>query len=91
MEAFYYSHSYIRNHYSYYFAAYDNIEEYLDIQFRLLREDFVSTIRQGIKAFKQNPNLKGPERFRSGDVKAYENFVIKKPVFGRTGMNYIVQ
>ena len=73
------------------FPAFENVEDYLDIQFRLLREDFVATIREGIKAFKKNPSLRGPERFRSGDVKVYENFTVLVPIFGQNGMNYVVQ
>lgn len=70
------------------FAGYDSIDDYLDVQFRLLREDFVSTIREGIKGFKKNPILSGANRFKSGDVKIYENFTILSPNFGRNGITY---
>ncbi|XP_069677368.1 NFX1-type zinc finger-containing protein 1-like [Periplaneta americana] len=32
-------------------AAYDSVDDYLDIQFRLLREDFVSPLREGISDY----------------------------------------
>ena len=67
------------------------MDDYLDIQFRLLREDFVSTIRQGVKDFKANPNLVGANRFRSGDVKVYEKFTVLTPNFGKSGITYRIK
>lgn len=37
---------------------YDNIDQYLDIQFRLLREDFIRPLREGICDYIKNPSLK---------------------------------
>ncbi|KAF6035809.1 ZNFX1 [Bugula neritina] len=71
-------------------GAFDGVEDYLDVQFRLLREDFVSTLRTGIRDYRDNPHLTGDHRFRSGDVKAYENFTITSPNFGRNGITYVV-
>lgn len=48
-------------------GKYDNILHYLDVHFRLLREDCVSSIRDGIISFRQDPN------FTSLDVFVYRN------------------
>ena len=62
-----------------------SVDDYLDIQFRLLREDFIYTLRNGIKEYTENPFQKG------GDVRVYENITILTPNFGRSGINYLVQ
>lgn len=61
------------------------VDDYLDIQFRLLREDFIYTLRNGIKEHIENPLQ------RSGDVRVYENMTILTPNFGKNGLNYFVQ
>lgn len=66
-------------------------DDYLDVQFRLLREDFVSTIRNGIRDYKKNQTLTGPQKFKSGDVKIYDNLYIAGSSFGRDGLTYIVR
>lgn len=33
-------------------GTYDNVEHYIDVQFRLLREDFIAPIREGIQCYK---------------------------------------
>ncbi|XP_067947233.1 NFX1-type zinc finger-containing protein 1-like [Watersipora subatra] len=71
--------------------AFESVDDYLDIQFRLLREDFVSTLRLGIQEFKKNPNLQGPNCFRSGDVKIYENLEVSSPYFGQNGLVYVAK
>lgn len=43
-------------------GSYDNVEHYLDVQFRLLREDFIAPLREGIQYYKTmnelNHNIK---------------------------------
>lgn len=36
--------------------AYQNVEHYLDVQFRLLREYFISSLREGIQFYKYTMN-----------------------------------
>ena len=72
------------------FVAFESSDDYLDIQFRLLREDFISTLRNGIKEYKKNQTKKG-QKFKSGDIKVYEGFHIIKPNFGKDGMTYTVR
>lgn len=67
-------------------AGYANAEEYLDIQFRLLREDYISTLRNGIEEYKNNKE----QRFRSGDVRLYEDLSILGPNFSSDGMSYFI-
>ena len=67
------------------------MDDYLDVQFRLLREDFISTLRNGIKDYKENPRLTGANRFRSGDVKVYDGLSVMNPCFSRDGMTYRVK
>ena len=67
------------------------MDDYLDVQFRLLREDFISTLRNGIKDYKENPRLTGANRFRSGDVKVYDGLFIMNPCFSRDGITYKVK
>jgi len=33
-------------------GSYDNVEHYLDVQFRLLREDFIAPMREGVQCYK---------------------------------------
>lgn len=47
--------------------AYDSVEHYLDVQFRLLREDFVSPLRSGIQEY-----LHGPNKHRSNELRIYK-------------------
>ncbi|XP_060558453.1 NFX1-type zinc finger-containing protein 1-like [Ruditapes philippinarum] len=68
-------------------GGYESIDDYLDVQFRLLREDFVEPLREGIREFKyrkiQNSNVK------LKDIKVYGNTQIISPVCGN-GVNYIL-
>ncbi|KAJ8042133.1 NFX1-type zinc finger-containing protein 1 [Holothuria leucospilota] len=52
--------------------GYDNVDHYLDIQFRLLREDFVSPLRQGISEYRSYLQTKeGKQQMRLQDVYVY--------------------
>ncbi|XP_014219353.1 NFX1-type zinc finger-containing protein 1-like [Copidosoma floridanum] len=46
---------------------YDSVDHYLDVQFRLLREDFVRPLRNGIK------ELDGTQNYRNNDFRIYRN------------------
>ena len=72
-------------------TGFSNADDYLDVQFRLLREDFISTIRNGIKDYRKNQKLKGSERFKSGDVKLYDDLYVAGTCFGRDGISYIMR
>ncbi|XP_047511467.1 NFX1-type zinc finger-containing protein 1-like isoform X2 [Pieris napi] len=45
-------------------GTYSNVEHYLDVQFRLLREDCFGPLRDGISKYLQNPNKRRHENIR---------------------------
>ncbi|XP_064399168.1 NFX1-type zinc finger-containing protein 1-like [Halichondria panicea] len=63
-------------------GEYHSWEHYLDIQFRLLREDFVGPLREGIADYLHNPTQKG------GDVRVYRNVTIQQPVCLAMGIGF---
>ncbi|XP_031618979.1 NFX1-type zinc finger-containing protein 1 [Contarinia nasturtii] len=55
------------------------VEHYLDVQFRLLREDFVRPLRNGIteyRSLKDKPKEKAAAKFRINDLNIYQNVQI---------------
>ncbi|CAG0882921.1 unnamed protein product [Darwinula stevensoni] len=50
-------------------GAYMNVEHYLDVQFRLLREDFVAPLRNGLKEYLLGGM--GRKNFRHQDIRVY--------------------
>ncbi|XP_067856716.1 NFX1-type zinc finger-containing protein 1-like isoform X2 [Heptranchias perlo] len=70
---------------------YANTEVYLDTHFRLLREDFVRPLREGILDLLQNYDDKGLRRRKFDDIRVYFNTRIKVPLCTSTGVGYKVQ
>ena len=72
-------------------GCYDNKEHYLDVQFRLLREDYVKPLRDGI----QQLLVKGKHRTRkedqSLDVRVYDNVEVLNSVFKSNGVAYQIR
>ena len=62
-------------------GKYDDWMHYYDIQFRLLREDFISPLRKGISDYKQGKTGRDVR-----NVKIYRGVWIKKFIFTRTGI-----
>lgn len=54
--------------------AYDSVEQYLDVQFRLLRQDFLSPLRKGLDEY-----LNGGFRYRNNDLRVYKNVELSVP------------
>lgn len=71
-------------------TGYEDVLDYLDVQFRLFREDFVATIREGIKAVRANPVRARYGKLRSGDCKVYNGFHIKRIKFTRDGIHHVL-
>ena len=67
-------------------GRYDDWMHYYDIQFRLLREDFISPLRKGIGDY-----LHGKVGRDLRNVKVYHGLQIKKPLFTRAGLCYEVR
>ena len=61
--------------------SYEDWMHYFDIQFRLLREDFISPLREGI-----NDYLNGKVGRELRNVKVFQNVTIVRPVFTRAGL-----
>ncbi|XP_017264129.2 NFX1-type zinc finger-containing protein 1 isoform X2 [Kryptolebias marmoratus] len=75
---------------------YENVHLYLDTHFRLLREDFVRPLREGIQQLLQNQldmggsdNLVKTKRF--DDIRVYFDTQLVVPKCTQTGLAYIVK
>lgn len=67
-------------------GSYENVEHYIDVQFRLLREDFIAPMREGIQCYKEvtkfDPNVKMiPNMHIYFKVKIRVKIVKKKPLY----------
>ncbi len=67
-------------------GAYNDWMHYYDIQFRLLREDFVAPLRKGICEY-----LGGIRGRKLQNVKLYHNVAIVEPLFTKAGVCYRLQ
>ncbi|XP_067670298.1 NFX1-type zinc finger-containing protein 1-like [Haliotis asinina] len=65
-------------------GGYKNLDHYLDVQFRLLKEDFVGPLRDGIGAVAGNTKLKQGQRIN--DVRAYHGVQICSKVYSASGI-----
>ena len=64
-------------------GGYKSWDHYFDIQFRLLREDFVRPLREGIERYCVTGSSRG-----ISDIRVYENARILNPVCLYTGMGF---
>ena len=74
--------------------AYNNAEDYLNTQFRLLRKDLVSGLQKGIARIREE-QASGPSdasaNRRQSDVKAlYKNLKIVSTRLSQNGVNFLV-
>ncbi|XP_014223704.2 NFX1-type zinc finger-containing protein 1-like [Trichogramma pretiosum] len=60
---------------------YDSVEHYLDVQFRLLREDFFQPLRNGLRDYIEADKKK----FRSSDVRLYTKVKLLLPDYDKSG------
>ena len=67
-------------------GAYNDLDHYLDVQFRLMREDFIRPLRDGILQHRQMLGQRKKER--NFDIRVYESVRIIQPVPKETGMCY---
>ena len=67
-------------------GKYEDGEHYLDVQFRLYREDFIAPLREGI----QEVVNKVSRRDRNQNIKLYHNVRIKGKEFTKSGIVYKV-
>jgi len=72
-------------------GRYDNKEHYLDVQFRLLREDFIRPLRDGIQQLLVMGKHRNSKDDRLLDVRVYENVRILNPEFTSNGVAYKIR
>ncbi|XP_050406862.2 NFX1-type zinc finger-containing protein 1 [Patella vulgata] len=66
-------------------GRYDDVNHYLDVQFRLLREDFIQPLRDGIAKYQATL---GDSTQRLQDIHVYNNVTFVRPNFTHTGILY---
>ena len=71
-------------------GRYHNIEHYLDVQFQLLREDFLRPLRDGIKHYREHNNRSYPNNLYQ-DVRIYDNVKILRPICTSSGVRYKIR
>ena len=71
-------------------GRYHNIEHYLDVQFRLLREDFLRPLRDGIKHYRERNNSSYRDDLYQ-DVRIYDNVKILRPICTSSGVRYKIR
>jgi len=61
-------------------GAYQNVEHYLDVQFRLLREDFIGPLREGIQFYKDTINYERnyERRKKINNIRIYHDIEFEK-------------
>ncbi|KAF2902959.1 hypothetical protein ILUMI_03228 [Ignelater luminosus] len=69
-------------------GAYDNVDQYLDVQFRLLREDFVAPLREGICEYltSQTTYVKSVMKASNVKVHAHVEFVCPRYAGDQAGV-----
>ncbi|KAK3095095.1 hypothetical protein FSP39_010254 [Pinctada imbricata] len=70
-------------------GKYNNNHNYLDVQFRLLREDFICPLREGIKEFKRTMATDGKVK-KMQELRIYDNVYIISPKSTKSGLSYRV-
>ncbi|XP_013397904.1 NFX1-type zinc finger-containing protein 1-like [Lingula anatina] len=71
-------------------GKYSSVDHYLDVQFRLLREDFIAPLRNGIKEYLINLD-QGQEHARLSDVRVYHNVHFLMPNCAKNQITYPVK
>ena len=65
-------------------GGYEDWEHYLDVQFRLLREDFIAPLRDGIQLYEPS----GISRKHLSEVRVYEKVNVRSPVCLPSGTGF---
>ncbi|KAH3710991.1 hypothetical protein DPMN_070490 [Dreissena polymorpha] len=71
-------------------GRYDSLDTYLDTQFRLLREDYVQPLRQGIYEYRSCIK-DGLSINRLRNIRIYQKVQILQPVCSGQGINHVIQ
>ena len=70
-------------------GAYENLDHYLDVQFRLLREDFLRPLREGIINLVDNGIDHQQGVFK--DIRIYRKVKILYPLCSRSGLRHHIE
>lgn len=72
-------------------GAYQSVEHYLDVQFRLLREDFIAPLREGIKCYKENNTNRSERPKRINNIRIYRNVQFnEEKIFVQDKLGYLI-
>ncbi|XP_030831842.1 NFX1-type zinc finger-containing protein 1-like [Strongylocentrotus purpuratus] len=69
-------------------GKYESVEHYLDVQFRLLREDFVRPLREGISEYKMTTARPGKRDIRFQDIRLYYDVTLDEPLYSQSGVTF---
>ncbi|KAH3813306.1 NFX1-type zinc finger-containing protein 1-like [Dreissena polymorpha] len=69
-------------------GQYEDVDDYLDVQFRLLREDFIGPLRDGITEYIKHNENKTKPNVRNTDVRLYRNVFVVGPELTEFGLSF---
>ena len=75
-------------------GRYDNVEHYLDVQFRLLREDLLIPLREGVRQLRSDRNPARPQGSNHGkakNIRIYYDVNVLNPVCSTKRMVYRIR
>lgn len=73
-------------------GEYKDLQQYLDIQFRLLREDYLHPLREGILDYRRElEEARKVGRKRQTDLRMYENVEILRPLCSKHGVRHVIR
>ncbi|CAH1269010.1 ZNFX1 [Branchiostoma lanceolatum] len=72
-------------------GRYPDVDTYLDVQFRLLREDFVRPLREGIAEFLDMHRCESGKDRRLQDIRVYYDVHVVHPICTVSGIVYRIQ
>ena len=71
-------------------GSYNDLDHYLDVQFRLLREDFVAPLRESIEEFKNNIQDMHDETRKLHNIRIYSGIEIAGTTFTHEGICHVL-
>ncbi|XP_033730449.1 LOW QUALITY PROTEIN: NFX1-type zinc finger-containing protein 1-like [Pecten maximus] len=69
-------------------GCYDDLHHYLDVQFRLLREDYIQPLRNGITEYRRG---KKDVKQRFQDIRLYHKVKVVRPICSNSGILHVIQ
>ncbi|XP_055959515.1 NFX1-type zinc finger-containing protein 1-like [Patella vulgata] len=72
-------------------GRYDDVNHYLDVQFRLLREDFIQPLRNGIAEYQKIIDEPKKSRNRLQDIRVYKDVSVIRSVCSKTDLLHRIQ